>query len=274
MLKLRFAAGGYDRLDALQYGLVKPEGINLEFNEINAPRQIFDGMLGGGLYDVSEFSSSEFITRTLRGNFPFVGIPVFPSKAFRHGFIYINKNAGINSPKDLEGKRIGVPQHSQTAAVWIRGHLQQDYSVDWSTVRWVEGSVEQAGEHAKIETTSPTIPPILEPNTTGKSMSDLLASGKIDAILGSRRPEAMGTHPDVVRLFPDYRAMERDFYQRTRIHPIMHIIAIRRDVYDRDPWIARSLYNALEASKNWALNKLRISAAQHCKIPGRLSTIV
>ena len=117
MLKLRFAAGGYDRLDALQYGIVKPEGINLEFNEINAPRQIFDGMLGGGLFDVSEFSSSEFITRTLRGNFPFVGIPVFPSKAFRHGFIYINKNAGINVPKDLEGKRIGVPQHSQTAAV-------------------------------------------------------------------------------------------------------------------------------------------------------------
>ena len=120
MLKFRFAAGGYDRLDALQYGIIQPEGIELEFNEINAPRRIFDGMLGGGLFDVSEFSSSEFITRTLRGNFPFVGIPVFPSKAFRHGFIYINKHAGITSPKDLEGKRIGVPQHSQTAAVWIR----------------------------------------------------------------------------------------------------------------------------------------------------------
>ena len=98
-------------------------------------------------------------------------------------------------------------------------------------------------------------------------MSDLLASGEIDAILGSRRREAMGKHPDIVRLFPDYRAMERDFYQRTKIHPIMHVIVIRRNVYDRDPWIAASLYNAFEASKNWALNKLRISAAQHCMLP-------
>ena len=94
MLKLRFAAGGYDRLDALQYGLVKPEGINLEFNEINAPRQIFDGMLGGGLYDVSEFSSSEFITRTLRGNFPFVGIPVFASSPFGGPAYFIGPSAG------------------------------------------------------------------------------------------------------------------------------------------------------------------------------------
>ena len=267
MLKLRFAAGGYDRLDALQYGIVQPEGIELEFNEINAPRRIFDGMLGSGLFDVSEFSSSEFITRTLRGNFPFVGIPVFPSKAFRHGFIYINKHAGIASPKDLEGKRIGVPQHSQTAAVWIRGHLQHDYDVDWSTVRWVEGSVEQAGEHAKIETTSPSVPPILEPNSSGKSMSDLLADGEIDAILGSRRPEAMGKHPDVVRLFPEYRAIERAFYERTKIHPIMHVIAIRQDVYEANPWIAKNLYDAFDASKNWALDKLRISAAQHCMLP-------
>ena len=182
MLTLRFGSGSYDRMEAILRGIIRPEGIELDFNEINAPRQIFDGMLGGDKFDVSELSSSEYITRTTRGNFPFVAIPVFPSRAFRHGFIFINKRSGIEIPKDLEGKLIGVPQHSQTAAVWIRGHLQHDHGVDLSTLRWLEGSVEVAGEHARIETTSPTVPPMLEPNETGESMSDLLAAGEIDAI--------------------------------------------------------------------------------------------
>lgn len=267
MLKLRFASGGYDRMEAIQRGLIKPEGIELDFQEINAPRRIFDGLLGDGIFDVSELSSSEFITRTLRGNFPFVGIPVFPSRAFRHGFIFVNARSGIETPKDLEGKLIGVPQHSQTAAVWIRGHLQDDYNVDLSTLRWLEGSVEVAGEHARIETTSPMVAVRLEANETGKSMSDLLAAGGIDAILGSRRPDSLSQHPDVVRLFPDYREIERDFYRRTRIHPIMHVIAIRQDIYEKDPWIAASLYQAFDAAKNWALERLRISAAQHSMLP-------
>lgn len=267
MLKLRFASGGYDRMEAIQRGLITPDGIELDFQEINAPRRIFDGMLGDGIFDVSELSSSEFITRQSRGDFPFVGIPVFPSRAFRHGFIFINARSGIRAPKDLEGKLIGVPQHSQTAAVWIRGHLQDDYGVDLATLRWLEGSVEVAGEHAGIETTSPTVPIDLEANKTGKSMSDLLASGEIDAILGSRRPDSLGRHPDVIRLFPNYREVERDFYQRTRIHPIMHVIAIRQDVYEKDPWIASSLYQAFDGAKNWALARLRISAAQHCMLP-------
>jgi 4,5-dihydroxyphthalate decarboxylase len=271
LLNLRFASGGYDRMEAILRGVISADGIELDFNEINEPRRIFDGMLGEGAFDVSELSSSEYITRRARGDspddFPFVAIPVFPSRAFRHGFIFINKRSGIETPKDLEGKLIGVPQHSQTAAVWIRGHLQHDYGVDLSTLRWLEGSVEVAGEHAKIETTSPMIAPTLEPNETAKSMSDLLAAGEIDAILGSRRPESLATHPDVVRLFPNYREIERDFYARTHIHPIMHVIAIRRDVYDKDPWIAASLYRALDAAKDWAVQRLRISGAQHSMLP-------
>jgi len=267
MLKLRFASGGYDRMEAIQRELIKPDGIELDFHEINAPRRIFDGLLGDGIFDVSELSSSEFITRTLRGNFPFVGIPVFPSRAFRHGFIFVNARSGIETPKDLEGKLIGVPQHSQTAAVWIRGHLHDDYNVDLSTLRWLEGAVEVAGEHARIATTSPMVAIQLDSNETGKSMNDLLASGYIDAILGSRRPESLSQHPDVVRLFPNYREIERDFYRRTRIHPIMHVIAIRQDIYEKDPWIAASLYQAFDAAKNWALDRLRISNAQHSMLP-------
>ena len=267
MLKLRFASGGYDRMEAIQRELIKPDGIELDFHEINAPRRIFDGLLGDGIFDVSELSSSEFITRTLRGNFPFVGIPVFPSRAFRHGFIFVNARSGIETPKDLEGKLIGVPQHSQTAAVWIRVHLQDDYNVDLSTLCWLEGAVEVAGEHARIATTSPMVAIQLDSNETGKSMNDLLASGYIDAILGSRRSESLSQHPDVVRLFPNYREIERDFYRRTKIHPIMHVITIRQDIYEKDPWIAASLYQAFDAAKNWALDRLRISAAQHSMLP-------
>ena len=111
------------------------------------------------------------------------------------------------------------------------------------------------------------VPVMLEPNDSGKSMGDLLADGEIDAILGSRRPETLGQHPDVVRLFPEYRQIERDFYLRTHIHPIMHVVAIRKDVYEKDPWIAGSLYRAFDEAKNWALDRLRISAAQHCMLP-------
>ena len=267
MLKLSFACGGYDRMEAIKYGIVSPKNIEIDFKEINSPREIFDGMIGNHAFDLSELSSSEFITRSLRSEFPFVGIPVFPSRAFRHGFIFLNRDSNIKKPKDLEGKLIGVPQHSQTAAVWIRGHLQHQYEVDLSKLRWLEGSVEKAGEHAKISTTAPFVAPLLETNSTGKSLSDLLAAGEIDAVLGSRRPESLDKSEKVTRLFPNYRLIEREFYERTRIHPIMHVIAIRRDIFEKDPWIASSLFQAFEASKNWALERLRISASQHTMLP-------
>ena len=267
MLKLSFACGGYDRMEAIKYGIVSPKNIEIDFKEINSHREIFDGMIGTRSFDLSELSSSEFITRSLRNEFPFVGIPVFPSRAFRHGFIFLNRDSNIKKPKDLEGKLIGVPQHSQTAAVWIRGHLQHQYEVDLSKLRWLEGSVEKAGEHAKISTTAPFVSPLLETNSTGESLSDLLAAGKIDSVLGSRRPESLDKSEKVTRLFPNYRLIEREFYERTRIHPIMHVIAIRRDIFEKDPWIASSLFQAFEASKNWALERLRISASQHTMLP-------
>ena len=266
-LPLTLACGPYDRTEAMQSGLIRPVGIDLNFLDIQAPREIFDRMVGNLEFDASELSSSEFITMTGAGDCPFVAIPVFPSKAFRHGFICINKQAGINEPKDLEGKRIGVPLYTQTAAVWIRGHLQHDYGVDLSSIQWVQGAVEKAGSHG-----SPHARPLLKPvtmeiNKTGKSLGDLLAEGEIDAVLGSRLPENLGEHPDLVRLFPDYRAVERDFYRRTRIHPIMHLIAIRRDVHERNPSVAQSLYDAFCKAKDWALDMMRFSGAQRYMLP-------
>lgn len=254
-------------MDALRRGIVKPEGIDFEFLEIDSPREIFDRMVGEQAFDASELSSSEFISQTGAGKCPFVAIPVFPSKAFRHGFICINRKSGIREPKDLEGKRVGLPLYTQTASIWVRGHLQHEYGVDMDKIHWVQGAVEKAGAHGDPHALPLLKPVPMEINDTGKSLSELLAEGAIDATLGSRLPDSLRTHNDVVRLFPDYRAVEREYYQRTHIHPIMHLVAIRREVYERDPAIAQSLYDACVAAKNWALGKMNNSAAQRLMLP-------
>ncbi|NQV55464.1 MAG: ABC transporter substrate-binding protein [Rhodospirillales bacterium] len=266
-LKLTFASGAYDRMDALQNGEVKVEGIDLVFDPIQAPREIFDRMVQNREFDMSELSTSEFISMTGQGNCPFVALPVFPSKAFRHGFICVNKNAGIKAPKDLAGKRIGTPLYTQTAAIWIRGMLESDHGVDLSGVHWVQGAIEKAGSHGNAK-----VPPLLKPvdieiNDSGKSLSDMLAAGELDAVLGSRMPDSIVTSDDVERLFPDFRAEEKDYYIRTGIHPIMHLVAIRDDVFKANPWIAKPLYDAFNKSKDIAFAELGFSGAQKIMLP-------
>src|ERR671918_770049 len=191
-LQLTFACGPYDRMEALRYGIIEAEGIDLNFIPIQAPREIFDRMVGGQEFDVSELSLAEYITMTARRNNPFIAIPVFPSKAFRHSFICVNRQAGIAEPKDLAGKRIGTPLYTMTAAIWIRGDLENIYGVALSRVQWIQGAMEKAGTHGK----PPAPPQLLKPvdiirNTSDKSLSDMLADGDIDAVLGSRMPDSV-----------------------------------------------------------------------------------
>jgi 4,5-dihydroxyphthalate decarboxylase len=263
-LRLTFACGIYDRTDALRTGDVDVEGIDLNFLAIESPREIFDRMGANQEFDVAEFSSSEFISRLARGGCPFVALPVFPSRVFRHGYIYINRNSDIRKPQDLAGKRVGVPLYTMTAAVWIRGHLVHQYGVDLSAIRWVEGAINESGRHG-----DPTAPALLKPariehDEKGRSLRDLLAEGEIDAIAGSQRPLP---HPDIVPLFPDSRAVERAYYRATRIFPIMHLIVIRRDVYERHPWIAASLYKGLVEAKAKALERMRKTGAHPYMLP-------
>jgi 4,5-dihydroxyphthalate decarboxylase len=169
----------------------------------------------------------------------------------------INHRCGINTPKDLEGRRVGVPIYSMSAAVWMRGHLQHDYGVDLDKIHWVEGAINQPGSHGH-----PSLLPLLRPisierNTSNKSLSDLLESGGIDAIIGTVLPDAIQHNPDIVRLFPNYREVEKDYYKRTKIFPIMHLIALRRDVYEENPFIASSLFDAMCASKERARARMR-----------------
>ena len=266
-LQLSFACGLYDRMQPLYTGEVKAEGIDLNFIAIDQPRPIFDRMAGGEEFDVAEFSSSEFVQRFASKQCPFVAIPVFPSRAFRHGFIAIHRKAGIKGPKDLEGKRVGVPLYTMTAAIFIRGLLQHEYGVDLSKIQWVQGAMNSPHAHG-----SPTVLPLLKPvpieqNRSGKSMSDLIEERLVDATLGTSLPEAIRHNPDIQRLFPDYETLEKAYYKRTRIFPIMHLIAIRKDVYEKYPFVASSLYDAMCKAKDIALEKMLNLRALRYMVP-------
>jgi 4,5-dihydroxyphthalate decarboxylase len=267
-VKITFACGPYDRMEALKSGAVKPEGIDLQFVSIRSPRTIFDKMGGRNPeFDSSEFSASEYVSQYDRGDCQFIALPVFPSICFRHSFIYYNRRAGIRKPKDLEGKRIGTPLYTQTAAVWIRGILTHEYGVDFSKVTWVQGAMEKVGTHG-----TPSAPDLLKPvkierAPADKSVSDLLESGAVDATLGSRGPDPISDYPSVARLFPDYRAVERDYFRRTRICPIMHTVVLKKSIYEKNPWIAESLYKALEESRRRALEDMKYPGALRFMLP-------
>jgi 4,5-dihydroxyphthalate decarboxylase len=251
---------------ALQTGEIKPDGIDLNFLVMDNPREIFDRMSNRLEFDACEMSSSEFVTRFAADKNPMVAIPVFASRVFRHGFIVINRHK-VKNPKDLEGKRVGVPLYTQTAAIFIRGLMQHDLGIDLSTIEWVEGAVNEAGAYG-----NPSVMPMLKkinitPNKSGKSLSDLLAAGEIDAIIGSNLPNSLKRSSDVVRLFPDYRAKEQDYYKRTQIFPIMHLIVIRKDLYERSPFVATSLYDAFCKAKDRAREKMRFSGTLRYMLP-------
>jgi 4,5-dihydroxyphthalate decarboxylase len=266
-LPLRLSCALYDRMLPLYTGEVQPEGIQLEFIPNDNPRDLFDRMVRNAEFDAAEMSSSEFITRMSAGQSPFVALPVFPSRLFRHGFIVINRRSGIRAPKDLEGRRVGVQLYTMTAAIFIRGLLQHEYGVDLSSIRWLQGAIETAGTHGH-----PSVLPLLKPvhlelNRSAFSLSELLEQGEIDAVIGATLPPALQTNPDIVRLFPDFAQVEADYYRRTRIFPIMHLLAIRRDVYEKHPFIAKSLFKAFCAAKAQALDKMRFVGALRYMLP-------
>lgn len=254
---LTFACGLYDRVLPLYTGQVRPEGIELDFVISDSPRDLFDHMTGPDAYGAAEMSASEYVARFAAGRCPFVAIPVFPSRLFRHGFITVNRRSGIETPKDLEGRRVGTVIYTQTASVWTRGMLAHDYGVDLSTIQWVQGNLDTPGAHTDAEI-MPLLKPVrMEENTSDKSLAELLEEGEVDALVAPRLPESFGTNPDIVRLFPDFPAVELDYYQRTRIFPIMHLVVIRRDVYDAHPSVAQSLYDALSEAKARAVKRLK-----------------
>jgi 4,5-dihydroxyphthalate decarboxylase len=269
---ISFACAAYDRMVPLITKEVAPEGIDFTFVPVASPRQTFDRMAARQEFDAAEFSSSEFISGTVAGTSPFVALPVFPSRMFRHGFIVVNTRT-VREPKDLAGKRIGVPLYTMSAAVWIRGLLAHDYGVDLSDVRWVQGAANKPGRHG-----NPSPPPMLrrvsiEDNTSDKSLSDLLEEGAIDAVIGSDLPLAVHRGGNVARLFPDFPEVEADYYKRTGIYPIMHLVALRRDTYEKNPAIAKSLFQAFVRAKELALARMRHTGMLATMMPWMLAQV-
>jgi 4,5-dihydroxyphthalate decarboxylase len=244
-LRLTFACGPYDRTQALRDGSIRPEGIDLTYLTLQ-PAEIFWRMLQYGEFDVSEMSLSNYTTLVSNGESPFIAIPVFPSRVFRHGYFFINTKAGIRSPADLKGKRGGVPEYSMTAAVYMRGLLEHEYGVKPSDVTWVQGRADRLGHSLPRDIKLTQAP-------AGTELGDLLERGEIDFMMTANNPLSFRRgSPNVQRLFPNYAEVEKDYYRRTKIYPIMHTVVIRREIYNRDPWVALSLYKALCQAKEYS----------------------
>ena len=241
-LRLNFACGPYDRTQALRDGTIKPEGIDLNYIALQ-PAEIFWRMLQYQEFHVSEMSLSNYTSLVSDGNAPFIAIPVFPSRVFRHGYFFINTTKGIEKPSDLKGKRGGVPEYSMTAAVYMRGLMQHEFGVKPSDVEWVQGRTDRLGRQLPSDIRLTQAP-------AGAELGDRLERGEIDFMITANNPLSFRRGAKTVRrLLPDYAAAEKDYYRRTKIYPIMHTVVIRRDIYDRDPWVALNLYKALSRAK-------------------------
>jgi 4,5-dihydroxyphthalate decarboxylase len=266
-LTLTLACGDYDRTLAFKTGAVRPEGVELNVFTLG-PEEAFYRTGRFQEFDVSEFSLSSYTV--LRGRHAgLVAIPVFPSFMFRHSAIFVRADAGIREPQDLRGKRVGVPKYHMTAAVWVRGILEDEYGVAPRDLRWFEG-----GEAARVAEIDVTLPPEIrrEPVPPDRNLGDMLAAGELDAFVGARRPTAFGDGSGRVRrLFPDFQTVERAYYEKTRIFPIMHTVVIREELVREHPWLPRSLYNAFIEAKRLAYERLEYTAALAYAVPWLLA---
>lgn len=241
-LRLTFACGPFDRTMALRDGSIRPDGIDLVYLSLQ-PAEIFWRMLQFHEFDMSEMSMANYAMLVAQGDCPYVAIPAFPSRVFRHGYFFINTEKGIEHPRDLIGKRGGVPEYSMTAGVYMRGLLQHEYGVHPNQVEWVQGRTDRLGRKLPADIKLTQGDPTVE-------LGDLLERGEIDFMMTANNPISFRKgSPKVRRLFPNYAEVEKDYYRRTKIYPIMHTVVIKREIYDRDPWVAMSLYKAFCAAK-------------------------
>ena len=233
-IRLTLACWDYDRTRALQDGRVEVEGVDLTYLPLRV-EETFWRMLRYGEFDVAEMSTGSFLMSRDKGAPRLIGIPVFPSKTFRHSCIYINSDSGIKKPADMVGKRVGVPEYQITMATWARGIFT--------------GGEEHPGRQDKVKHNLP--PNIdIQPIPPDKTLSGMLETGEIDAMISAHMPSPfVRRHSKVQRLIPNFREVEQDYFRRTKIFPIMHTVVIREEVYEKHPWIAQSLFKAFDESK-------------------------
>jgi 4,5-dihydroxyphthalate decarboxylase len=265
-LKLTMACSNYDRTRALFDGRVRVDGIDL--NCLGLPiEEIFFRMLRHREFDLAEMSLSSYTVSLFAENPKFIAIPVFPSRFFRHSCIFIHSGSGIREPKDLIGKRVGVPEFQMTAGVWIRGILSDEHGVPVASVTYLHGGEEEPGRPEKLRLNLP--PKIqLKPIPAGKTLSAMLAAGEIDALYTARMPSTfVNGSGKVRRLFENYPKVEQEYYAKTKIFPIMHTVVIRRDVYEKSRWVAQSLCKAFVKAQQLAYAELYDSGALGTMLP-------
>ncbi len=265
-LRLTIACSNSDRTRAIADGRVAIDGIEPIWLALPI-EEIFFRMLRHREFDAAELSLSSYVLSLFAENPSLTAIPVFPSRVFRHSCIFVHHESGIREPKDLAGKRVGVPEYQMTAGVWIRGILSDDYGVPVASVRYFRGGEEEPGRPEKIPLSLPS-GIHLEAIGDRKTLSAMLAVGEIDALYTARMPSTFANGSGKVRrLFANYEEVERDYYSRTKIFPIMHVIAIRRDVYKKSPWIAQSLVQAFARAKEIASAELYEAGALPVMLP-------
>lgn len=265
-LRLTLACWNYDRTRALLEARIRPDGIDL--NYLSLPiEETFFRMLRHREFDVSEMSLSSYVMSLFHPDRPFIAIPVFPSRFFRHSCIYVHAGSGIAEPTDLIGKRVGIPEYQMTAAVWIRGILADQYKVPVHSVAYVTGGAEEPGRPEKLPLEVPSHIRI-ERIGPDQTLSSMLGCGEIDAMYTARRPSSFQSGDGTVkRLFEDFPAVERNYFRRTGIFPIMHTVVVRRDVYERCPWVAQSLYKAFCTAQRETYDDLSETAALKTMLP-------
>jgi 4,5-dihydroxyphthalate decarboxylase len=262
---LTLACWDYDRTQALADGRVRPEGVDLTYLTLPV-EETFYRMMRHREFDVAELSLSSYVV-SLCHDAPFVAIPVFPSRSFRHNGIYVNAAAGLTEPADLVGRVVGVAEYQLTANVWIRGILDEHHGVPVESLRYRTGGLHEPG---RIEKAAVDLPQSIDiaPIAPGATLADLLATGGIDALYTPRSPRPfLDRDPRVRRLFADPRAAEESYYRSTGIFPVMHVIALRRDLYERHRWLARSLYKAFTEAKAMTTERLAETAAPLSMVP-------
>jgi 4,5-dihydroxyphthalate decarboxylase len=274
MSKLRLSLGcwNYDRTRGLLEGRIQPDGIDLTY--LNMPvEETFFRMLRHREFDVAEMSLSSYTVSLFREQKHFIAIPVFPSRFFRHSCIYVNAASGIKEPKDLIGRKVGNPEYQMTAPVWIRGILQDEYGVDPASCEYRTGGEEEPGRDEKLKLDLPARFKITRIGPT-QTLAQMLAEGEVDAMHTARIPSTFQTRPDAVRrLFQDPVDVEREYYRRTRIFPIMHTIVLRRDVYRDNPWIAQSLTKAFGEAKRRVYTNLYTTSALTTMLPWQVAQV-
>ena len=265
-LQLSIAVGPYDRMMPLVQGEVRVDAVDPQFMLLE-PEEIFFRAMRHEAFDICELSLSSYSLRVARGDSPYVAVPVFPSRAFRHTCIVVRTDRGISKPADLRGKRIGMPEYQLTANVWARAILEEEYGVHQRDITWVRGGYETPG---RIEKLAVNLPPgvVVENAPEGATISGMLAAGECDGVMGPRAPSCFERgDPQIRWLFEDPTAEATAWFRRTRIFPVMHVLGIRRSLVEKHAWLPGAVMKAFERSKRIALERLTDTSATKVTLP-------